>query len=83
MMMLFLSIQPQFWMGVRHVTWFVVTTGIIVMVPLMLEIKREGTVEEMEALQISDAIEKGATPQDLANAGVSAALDPKVLRGRS
>jgi hypothetical protein len=70
-------------MGVRHVTWFVVTTGIIVMLPLLLEMKRESAVEELEALQISDAIEKGATPQDLANAGVTAAIDPKVLSSGS
>jgi hypothetical protein len=73
----------QFWMGARHVTWFVVTTGIVVLLPLLLEMKRESAVEELEALQISDAIEKGATPQDLANAGVTAALDPKVLSSGS
>ena len=60
-------------------TWFLVTTGIMVLLPLLLEMKREGAVEELEALQIQDAIQKGATPQDLANAGVTAALDPKVL----
>lgn len=70
-------------MGVRHVTWFVVTTGIVVLLPLLLEMKREASVEELEALQISDAIDKGATPQDLANAGVTAALDPKVLSNSS
>lgn len=64
-------------------TWFVVTTGILVLLPLLLEMKREGAVEELEALQIQDAIQKGATPQDLANAGVTAALDPKVLSSNS
>jgi hypothetical protein len=70
-------------MGVRHLTWFVVTTGIVVMLPLLMEMKREIAVEELEALRISDAIDKGATPQDLANAGVTAALDPKVLSSGS
>ena len=67
------------WIGARHVTWFFVTTGILVLVPLLLEMKRESIVEEQEALQISDAMDKGATPQELANAGVSSAIDPKVL----
>mmetsp|Transcript_28630 Transcript_28630/g.48341 ORF Transcript_28630/g.48341 Transcript_28630/m.48341 type:complete len:102 (+) Transcript_28630:106-411(+) len=73
----------MFWLGVRHLTWFVVTTGIMVMLPLLLEMKRESSIEELEALQISDAIDKGATPQDLANAGVTAAIDPKVLKSSS
>jgi hypothetical protein len=38
-------------------------------------------VEELEAMQINDAVSKGATPQELANAGMSSAVDPKVLNG--
>lgn len=32
-------------------------------------------------MQINDAVSKGASPQELANAGMTAALDPKVLKG--
>jgi hypothetical protein len=68
-------------MAVRYLGWIVVTTGMITLLPLMLEIKREVFVEELEAMQISDAMSKGATPQELANAGMTAAVDPKVLKG--
>jgi hypothetical protein len=38
-------------------------------------------IEEMESLKVSSAIESGATPQELANAGMTSAIDPKVLKG--
>lgn len=84
-------------MGARYIGWFIVTTGIITLLPLMLEvclseiilflsficnikqIKREAIVEEMERVQIERELNDGKTPQELANAGLTSALGPKVL----
>jgi hypothetical protein len=38
-------------------------------------------LEDIEALRVNSAIDSGATPQELANAGMTSAVDPKVLRG--
>jgi hypothetical protein len=37
-------------------------------------------VEEMEQLQINAALADGRTPQELANSGLSGAVEPKVLK---
>lgn len=43
------------------------------------QIKREAICEEIEQLQVRAAIDEGRTPIELANSGVTSALDPKVL----
>jgi hypothetical protein len=63
----------------RHIGWFIITTGIITALPLILEVKRESIVEELEQLQINMALAEGKTPQELANSGITSAIQPKVL----
>ena len=74
-------IPPTYWgySWVRHVIWFVLTTGMITALPLMFEVKREQMIEEMESMQIAAAMADGKTPQELANAGLTGAIAPKVL----
>ena len=45
----------------------------------MMQIKREMAVEDLEKMQISVGIAEGRTPQDLAQGGLTSAVDPKVL----
>uniref|UniRef100_A0A7S0SSA7 Uncharacterized protein n=1 Tax=Chromulina nebulosa TaxID=96789 RepID=A0A7S0SSA7_9STRA len=66
-------------MILRHVGWFIVTTGMITLLPLVLEVKREGEVEKLEQLQIQSRLAEGISPQELANNGLTSALPPKVL----
>ena len=80
------------WMGVgaeygmmgymfsRQIGWYIVTTAMITALPLVFEYNREGIVEDLEALQIADAIDKGAAPQQLAQQGMTSAVGPKVLK---
>ena len=44
-----------------------------------MQIKREMAVEDLEKMQISVGIAEGRTPQDLAQGGLTSAVDPKVL----
>jgi hypothetical protein len=37
-------------------------------------------LEELEKLQINAALAEGKTPQELANMGLTAAVEPKVLK---
>jgi hypothetical protein len=43
--------------------------------------RREAVLEQLEAMQINEALEKGASPHELQQAGMTAAVDPKVLPG--
>ena len=45
----------------------------------MIQIKREMAVEDLERMQISMGIAEGRSPQDLAQIGLTSAVDPKVL----
>jgi hypothetical protein len=63
----------------RQIGWYVVTTAMITALPLIFEYNREIQVEDMEALQVQDALEKGANPMALAQQGMTSAVDPKVL----
>jgi hypothetical protein len=63
--------------------WWLVTTAIITALPLTIEYNREYTYEEIERLQVTDAIEnQGASPLMLKNQGVSSAVNPSVLGGK-
>lgn len=64
----------------RFIGWFMVTTGMITALPLVFEIKREALAEEMEQMQIAAALAEGRTPQELANVGLTGAIEPKVLK---
>ena len=48
---------------------------------LYSQLKREEALEQLEAMQVNDALEKGASPHELAQAGMTSAVDPKVLEG--
>eukprot|EP00599_Poterioochromonas_sp_BG-1_P000287 CAMPEP_0173150782 /NCGR_PEP_ID=MMETSP1105-20130129/11173_1 /TAXON_ID=2985 /ORGANISM="Ochromonas sp., Strain BG-1" /LENGTH=94 /DNA_ID=CAMNT_0014065999 /DNA_START=93 /DNA_END=377 /DNA_ORIENTATION=- len=63
----------------RQIGWFIVTTGMITAFPLIFEVKREELVEELEQLRIAQGVAQGRSPQELANSGLTAAVDPKVL----
>ena len=63
-----------------QVGWYVVTTAMITALPLVFEYNREIQVEEMEKLQVQDALEKGANPMQLAQQGLTSAVEPKVLK---
>ena len=64
----------------RTIGWYVVTTAMITALPLVFEYNREMQVEDMERLQVLDAVEnKGASPMALAQQGMSTAVEPKVL----
>ena len=64
----------------RQIGWYVVTTAMITALPLVFEYNREIQVEQMEELQVADALEKGANPMNLAQQGMSSAVEPKVLK---
>ena len=63
-----------------QVGWIVVTTAMITALPLVFEYNREIQVEELEKLQVQDALEKGANPMALAQQGLTSAVEPKVLK---
>ena len=46
---------------------------------LHTQLSREGKVEEMERIQIDQALEEGVSPTELARAGLTSAVPPKVL----
>ena len=64
----------------RSIGWYVVTTAMITALPLVFEYNREIQVEDMERLQVADALEKGANPMALAQQGMTTAVEPKVLK---
>lgn len=74
-----LMFSSWLYMNARHIGWFVVTTGMITALPLILEINREASAEEIEKAQIESALAEGKTPQELAMSGLTGAVEPKVL----
>ena len=44
------------------------------------QVKREAMVEEMEKMQIGAALQEGRSPQELAASGMTAAIEPAVLK---
>lgn len=64
----------------RHLAWAVITVGMITAVPMLVEVKREMVLEELEALQVSVALKEGASPGQLAQSGLASAIDPKVVK---
>ena len=63
----------------RVIGWWVVTTGMITALPLIFEVKRESMVEELERLQINQGLAEGKSPNELAQLGLTSAIEPKVL----
>lgn len=56
-----------------------VTTGMITLLPLVFEVRREAALEEFEHAQIAAGIQEGKTPQELHAMGLAAAVEPRVL----
>mmetsp|Transcript_9998 Transcript_9998/g.10093 ORF Transcript_9998/g.10093 Transcript_9998/m.10093 type:complete len:98 (-) Transcript_9998:220-513(-) len=63
----------------RFIGWMIATTGMITMLPLMFEVKREAALEELEKVHISQGLAEGRTPQELGNTGMTSAIPPSVL----
>jgi hypothetical protein len=68
------------YMNSRMIGWMIVTTGMITALPIYFELRREVMLEELERLEIGQAMEAGKTPQELAASGLSSAIQPKVLK---
>ena len=67
------------WSIGRHLGWFIVTTGLITVLPLVLELRREAVLEEFEKLQVNQGLAEGKTPQEMMQQGLTSAIEPKVL----
>ena len=59
--------------------YFVLTATLITALPLFIEVKRESILEELEQMQIKQGLAEGKTPINMAQMGLSGAVDPKVL----
>jgi hypothetical protein len=46
---------------------------------LIIQVKRESAIEQMERMQIDQGFADGKTPSELAQAGLTSAIEPKVL----
>ena len=61
--------------------WWLVTTAIVTALPLVIEYNREFAAEEIERLQVMDAIEnQGISPAQLRAQGLASAVAPAVLK---
>lgn len=67
------------WMHSRMLGYFVLTATLITALPLFIEVKRESILEELEQMQIKQGLAEGKTPINMAQMGLSGAVDPKVL----
>eukprot|EP01033_Poteriospumella_lacustris_P007196 gene7196-5179_t len=63
----------------RQIGWFVVTTGMITLLPLVFEVRREAAIEQAEVSMIEQGLREGKTPQELHQMGLTAAVEPRVL----
>ena len=48
-------------------------------VPIIGKVKRESYLEDVEKAEIAKAALEGKTPQELAQAGITSAIEPNVL----
>ena len=71
------------WAGVAwrrggRVAWVVAATSIVMFLPLVMEIEREGSVIETDKLRIKDFRAQGYTDNQISQMGLSASVDPAV-----
>lgn len=69
----------QLYSYARQIGWFVITTGMITLLPLVFEVRREAALEDFERAQIAAGLQEGKTPQELHAMGLTAAVEPRVL----
>lgn len=69
----------QLYQYARQIGWFVVTTGMITLLPLVFEVRREAAIEQAEVSMIEQGLREGKTPQELHQMGLTAAVEPRVL----
>ena len=63
----------------RQIGWIVISSAMITVIPLMFELKREEMLEGLEQLQIKTMKQEGMTPSELAQQGITSAIEPKVF----
>ena len=71
------------WAGVAwrrggRVAWVVAATSIVMFLPLVMEIEREGSVIETDKLRIKDFRAQGYTDNQISQMGLSASVEPAV-----
>mmetsp|Transcript_12631 Transcript_12631/g.37563 ORF Transcript_12631/g.37563 Transcript_12631/m.37563 type:complete len:103 (+) Transcript_12631:106-414(+) len=71
------------WRRGGRVAWVVAATSIVMVLPLLMEIEREGAVLETDKLRIKDFKAQGYTDQQLANMGLTPQAEPSVGLGKS
>ena len=58
--------------------WVVAATSIVMFLPLVMEIEREGSVIETDKLRIKDFRAQGYTDNQISQMGLSASVEPAV-----
>ena len=71
------------WAGVAwkrggRVAWVVAATSIVMFLPLVMEIEREGSVIETDKLRIKEFRAQGYTDNQISQMGLSASVEPAV-----
>mmetsp|Transcript_11197 Transcript_11197/g.36992 ORF Transcript_11197/g.36992 Transcript_11197/m.36992 type:complete len:105 (+) Transcript_11197:49-363(+) len=66
------------WRKGGRVAWVVLATSIVMLLPLLMEIEREGSVIELEKLQIKDLKAQGFSDQQIQQMGLTPAVEPSV-----
>mmetsp|Transcript_9432 Transcript_9432/g.13066 ORF Transcript_9432/g.13066 Transcript_9432/m.13066 type:complete len:93 (+) Transcript_9432:57-335(+) len=66
------------WRRGGRIVWVVAATTIVMVLPLLMEIEREGSVIELEKLQIKDLKAQGFTDSQIQQMGLSQTPEPSV-----
>jgi len=66
------------WRRGGRVAWVVAATSIVMFLPLVMEIEREGSVIETDKLRIKDFRAQGYTDNQISQMGLSASVEPAV-----
>ena len=62
----------------KNMTMLVAATSIVMFLPLVMEIEREGSVIETDKLRIKDFRAQGYTDNQISQMGLSASVEPAV-----
>jgi hypothetical protein len=66
------------WRRGGRVAWVVAATSIVMFLPLVMEIEREGSVIETDKLRIKDFRAQGYTENQISQMGLAASVEPAV-----
>ncbi|KAJ1451922.1 hypothetical protein M885DRAFT_528329 [Pelagophyceae sp. CCMP2097] len=66
------------WRHGGRVVWVVAVTSLVMVLPLLMEIEREGSVIDLEKLQIKELRSQGFTDQQIQSMGLAPAVEPSV-----